>query len=288
VLIGGCSSPTTARTISQPESFVDKVSSSVKSGTSKMVAAVKPKSSKYAAPTAEAPGKPGPALFAAAAQMHERSGNFGEAEANYRKALEIDPNHLGALVGYARLEDRRGNFDAATKFYQRAMKKHPKDATVHNDLGLCYHRRGMLPEATRELRQAVELDGSNALYRNNLAAAYVEQGRNNDALRQLTVAHGESAAHYNLGYLLMQKKDTQAALAHFRKAAEQDPSLTAAHQWIARLSPPAGPYAAQVSGQSVAGYPQPVQPAYVAQRVPPSPTPPPQFAPRPNTAYPQR
>ncbi len=286
LLLGGCSSPTAARTVSQPPSFMEKVADSVKSGTDKVVSTIAPQSNPYASPAAEPAGKPGPNLFVAAAKMHESSGKFQEAEANYRKALELDQDHLGALVGYARLEDRRGNFDAATKFYQRAMKKHPKAASVHNDLGLCYHRRGMLSEATRELRKAVDLEGNNKLYRNNLAAVYVEQGKNQEALRQLAEAHGQSVAHYNLGYLLMQKKDNQGALEQFQLAAQKDPSLVQAQQWIARLSQPVGPnpYASHVSGQAIAqgGYPpqQQVQPAYVAQRMPPEPTPPPQFAPR--------
>lgn len=282
IALGGCTSPTKAPTVSQPASFVDKVSQSVKSGTSKMVAAITPKTTTFESPLPSPSGTPGPNVFAAAARMHEASGHFQEAEANYRKALEIDQNHLDSLVGYARLEDRRGNFDAATKFYQRAIRKHPKEASVHNDLGLCYHRRGMLPDATRELRRAVDLEEDNKLYRNNLAAAYVEQGKNKEALKHLAAAHGQSVAHYNLGYLLMQKKENDAALEQFQLAAQKDPSLVAAQEWIARLSPPAGPYASYAGGPAAFAQSQapPVQPAYVAQRMPPEPSPAPHFAPR--------
>jgi tetratricopeptide (TPR) repeat protein len=263
-IMWGCTSATQKVARPGQQSFTDKVASSIKSGTDKMVAAITPKTTKTPVPMESPSGKPGPAVFVAAAQMHETSGNFVEAEAAYRKALDMDPNYLDALIGYARLEDRQGNFEAATKFYQRAIRKYPKDASVRNDLGLCYHRRGKLPEATRELQKAVELDGESKLYRNNLAAVYVEQGKNREALQQLVAAHGTSVGNYNLGYLLTQKKNNAEALKYFRAAAEADPSLTAAQQWIAQLSSPAGAYASHAGGpmnQNSAG----ANAAYVAQ-----------------------
>ena len=277
----GCTSA--SKPVAHQQSFADKLTTSVKSGTTKMIAAVKPKSSSSKdVPMTSPSGKPGPAVFVAAAQMHESAGNQAEAEANYRKALDLDPNDVAALVGYARLEDRQGNFEAATRFYQRAIKKHPKDASVRNDLGLCYHRRAMLPEAARELKRAVELDDDNKLYRNNLAAAYVEQGKNKEALVHLTAAHGKSVGHYNLGYLLVQKQDQAGALEQFRLAAESDGNLVAAQEWIARLSGPAGTYASQAGGSGVpAGMTlPPANAAYVAQRPEVQQGQPAQYAPR--------
>jgi tetratricopeptide (TPR) repeat protein len=235
VFLTGCATST----FKQPgvqQNWLEKTTSSVKSGSSKMVAAIAPKKNSYTDPTPPPSGKPGAGVFVAMAQMSERSENFDEAEAQYKKALDIEPNHLNALVGYAHLEDRRNNLEAATKLYQKAAKKHSKDASVHNDLGLCYHRRGSLDEATKSLRRAVELRGDNKLYRNNLAAVYVEQGKTKEALAQLTTAHGEAVGNYNLAFLLVQKHDNATALVHFRKAAEKDPSLVAARQWIAKLS----------------------------------------------------
>jgi len=234
----GCSSMSSKTPNSQ--SWMSKVGSSVKSGTSKMASALKPKS-KTVASSPPPSGKPGPNVFVAMAQMQENNGNFDEAEAQYRKALDLDPGHLNALVGYARLEDRRNNFDGAVKLYQRATKKHAKDPTVHNDLGLCYHRHGKLNEAAKCLDRAVDLKPDSKLYRNNLAAVYVEQGKNKDALAQLVAAHGEAVGHYNLGYMLTQKHDLEGALAHFRQAQAKDASLVAASQWIEKLTVADGP-----------------------------------------------
>jgi tetratricopeptide (TPR) repeat protein len=107
-------------------------------------------------------------------------------------------------------------------------------------MGLCYQHHDMLPQAVKSLQRAVELSGDHKLYRNNLAAVYVDQGKTKEALAQLTIAHGEAVGHYNLAFLLVKKQDNAAALAHFRKAAEMDPALAAAQQWIAKLSSPDG------------------------------------------------
>ncbi len=219
---------------------MQKVGTSVKSGSSKVAAALSPNRDNTDGATQSPNGKPGPGVYVAMAQISERGQNFTEAEAQYKKALSMDSSHLGAMVGMAHLEDRRGHLEAATKLYLKAAKKHPKDASVHNDLGLCYHRRGMLPEATKSLERAVKLQGESKLYRNNLAAVLVERGMTKEALNELIVAHGESVGHYNLAYLLEQKADHKTALTHFQVAAQKDPSLLAAQQWVARLSTPEG------------------------------------------------
>jgi tetratricopeptide (TPR) repeat protein len=269
----GCTS--TSNKLPSQQTSLDKMTASVKNGTSKMIAAVTPKPEPKHPPMESPSGKPGPAVFVAAAQMHESSGNFSEAEANYRKALDIDANYVDALIGYARLEDRQGNFDAATKFYQRAIKKHPKNASVRNDLGLCYHRHNRLSDATRELKKAVELDGDNKLYRNNLAAAYVEQGKYKEATAQLVTAHGKSVGNYNMGYLLTQRKDNAAALRYFQAAAEADPKLIAAQEWIGRLADQGPSYASYAAGPGAA----PSNAAYVAQN-PGQPGAPAQYSPQ--------
>jgi TPR repeat protein len=261
IFAGGCASST--KYPGQP-SFMQKVGTTVKSGSSRMVAAVTPNRNGDN-PTPSPNGKPGPSVFVAMAQISERGQNFDEAEAQYKKALAIEANHVGAMVGLAHLEDRRGHLEAATKLYLNAAKKHPKDATVHNDLGLCYHRRGMLPEATKSLEKAVALQGESKLYRNNLAAVFVERGMQHEALAELTKAHGDSVGHYNLAYLLEQKADHKAALMHFQVAAQKDPSLLAAQQWVERLSAPRG------HGPQYAATQPYAPPAAAATSLPPEP-----------------
>lgn len=187
------------------------------------------------------PDKKDPELRIALAQMHERAGSFDKAEAEYKKALKLEPGHLDALMAYAHFQDRRQKLDHAVELYQKAIAAHPGEAGIYNDLGLCLHRNGKLNEANAALRKAVAMAPERKLYRNNLAALLVEQGQYDGAIEQLVAAHGQAAGHYNLGYLLTKKGNSQLALRHFQQAAMLDPTLVAARQWVARLTPQPAP-----------------------------------------------
>jgi Tfp pilus assembly protein PilF len=238
-LAAGCTSTAVQSNSTFPkQSWTDKVSSGFKSGASKMAAMVAPKSDEKSESIFAPKKKPSPGPYVALAELQEQQGNIASAEVQLKKALSIDPNHLGALLAYAHLEDRQRNFQAAERYYQRALKKHGKNASVHNDMGLCYHRHNKLFEANQSLSKAVELDPDSKLYRANLAAVLVDQGKNSEALEQLVQAHGQPVGHYNLGYLLMQKKDTASALQHFQEAARLDPTFNEARQWVAQLGAP--------------------------------------------------
>jgi Flp pilus assembly protein TadD len=224
------------------------------------------------------PDKKNPDLRVALAQMHEQAGNFDKAEVEYKKALKLEPKHLNGLMGYAHLQDRRNKLDDAIKLYQKAIAAHPNEAGVYNDLGLCMHRHGKLTEASMALHKAVALAPERKLYRNNLATLMVEQGQYDGAIEQLATAHGQAAAHYNLGYLLTKKGNSELALQHFRQAATLDPSLTAARQWVAKLSPAPtyqpqpGPPSFPATAPAIAQRDQPVQqPAAASQQVLPLP-----------------
>ncbi len=276
----GCTTTTVQPTFSpQPKSWTEKLSAGIKNGPAKLASAFGPKESVSSIGNVFDPKKkPSPTIHVAWAEVQERAGNIEQAETQLREALAIDPNHVGALLAYAHLEDRQRNFQAALKYYDKALKKHSKDANVHNDLGLCCHRHNKLNKAATALGNAVQLEPYQKLYRDNLAAVLVDQGKTPEALAQLIEAHGQPVGHYNLGYLLVQKRDTPAALHHFRRAAQLDPSFGEARQWIAQLSRPAGPPVATRAPvamlaqrqQPGAGYaPGSIVPAGTASQYPP-------------------
>jgi len=171
-------------------------------------------------------------LYVAAARLSERSGKVAEAERQYQQALQVDARHVGALIGYARLKDRQGQMREATQWYQRAAKAHPGEASIFNDLGICLARQRMFPASIAALERAIELDPKKPLYRNNIAMVLVENGQIDAALTHLKAVQTEAVAHYNVGYVLQKKGDSEAARWHFAKAGEKDPSLAAAKAWL--------------------------------------------------------
>ncbi len=186
---------------------------------------------------ANKPPKLGPDLYVATARVYEKNGDFDGASAQYKKALQADPNHLPALLGFAELEDSQKHYGEADHWYQEAMKRHPKEAAVYNDRGLSLQRRGKLDDAVRFFARAIELQPDKPLYRNNIAAVLVAMQRNDEALSQLTYVHGPAVGHYNLAILLHRKGVDQDAQYHFAVAAQMDPRLDTAREWAERLSP---------------------------------------------------
>ena len=272
-LAGGCTSATANRPGYAKPSFTESITNSVKSGAGKVTAALTPKPSPPQEKSDFGPPKPSPGIHVAIAAMAERNGNLEEAEVHYRKALDIDANHLPAMLGYAHLEDGRKRYDEAMKLYQRAIKKHPKEAAAHNDLGLCYQHQGKLKEAAKSFETAVELQPARRLYRGNLAAVLLEQGKNDEALRQLIAANGEAIGYYNMAYLLAQRPDPRPSIPYFQKALERDSTLEPAREWLAQLTgPPPRPVAPPPTWVPPT---QQQQPAMVARQTAPAPSAPP-------------
>lgn len=169
-----------------------------------------------------------------AARLHEQRGDLAAAARGYGRALKADPDNQVALLCFARLYDRNSRFEDAEKLYQRAVAQHPTSGQAANDYGLCLVRRGEVGEGLEQLSRAVELSPQEPRYRNNLAQVLVADGRVDEALQQLSAVHSEAAAHYNVGHWL-QSQGNPAALAHFTRAAELDPTLQAAQQMVAQL-----------------------------------------------------
>ena len=179
--------------------------------------------------------KPSAQLYVALGRLYEEAGNFADAEQEYKAALNLTPDHLGALLAYARLKEELGQKNEAIWLYQRAAKTHPKEPSVYNNMGLFYARQERLDEAVAAMTTAVQIAPKNPLYRNNIATVLVDQCRFSEAFTNLREVHSEAAAYYNLGYLLNKKGNTQAAMQNFALALRADPSLVSAQRWIEYL-----------------------------------------------------
>src|SRR5579859_1415635 len=89
---------------------------------------------------------------AAAALMAK--GRIIEAEAKYRKALEIDPQDADALNNLGVILRRKAQPGLAIDFLRRAASVRPNDPRIRSNLALALQEAGRLNEAIVELRQA--------------------------------------------------------------------------------------------------------------------------------------
>jgi hypothetical protein len=81
-----------------------------------------------------------------------------EAEAAYRKAIELDPNKASALFNLGLLLQQRGELREASKLYASAVKAEPGHAWAHYQLGTIQEAWGQESKAIGSYAQAFALD----------------------------------------------------------------------------------------------------------------------------------
>jgi tetratricopeptide (TPR) repeat protein len=110
-----------------------------------------------------------------------------QAREAYRRALELDPDHGGALVNLGRLLHAAGAPGVAEAHYRRALSVHPDDATAAFNLGVVLEDQGKLAEALESYERAVRLDPLSADAHYNAALLSERLGDEAAALRHLKV-----------------------------------------------------------------------------------------------------
>jgi predicted CXXCH cytochrome family protein len=110
------------------------------------------------------------------------TGNAGQAERDYRTALELDPNWEPAIANFADLLRAGGRDEEGERLLRDGIKRLPNAAGLHHALGLLEVRRKNLPASLPSLKRAVELDPRNARYGYVYAVALLETGRRPEAL----------------------------------------------------------------------------------------------------------
>ncbi|APE42639.1 hypothetical protein BOO69_03790 [Sulfitobacter alexandrii] len=113
---------------------------------------------------------------------HERSGDMDEAEADFRAALEINPEQPQVLnyLGYSLVEQQR-NLDEALDMIERAVAASPDSGYIVDSLGWVLYRLGRYDEAVDQMERAVELLAVDPVINDHLGDVYWAVGRKREA-----------------------------------------------------------------------------------------------------------
>ena len=84
------------------------------------------------------------------------NGNVG-AEAAFRRAIELNPNHASAYMWFASLRDTEQRDEEAIELYQRSMELDPLGRIPYTNLPTLYAQRGKNRQATRLWLDAIEI-----------------------------------------------------------------------------------------------------------------------------------
>lgn len=106
------------------------------------------------------------------------------ADAEYRRALELDPANDGALRWYAYLNFQYFRFDQALQLAQRAVSYDPLNSWNFHLLGWALTANGRLAEAKSAYRKALELNPTGAGLHALLASVLLANGEPEAALAE--------------------------------------------------------------------------------------------------------
>ena len=86
------------------------------------------------------------------------AGEPSEAEAAYRRAVEVDPHRLSAQYNLGLLLLQAGKTGEARQLFEKVIEIEPRHAWAHYQLGALLERKGDRSRAVREYAQAFRLD----------------------------------------------------------------------------------------------------------------------------------
>lgn len=128
------------------------------------------------------PGKEHWVLFYARGISHERQKEWPEAEADFRKALELSPDQPQVLnyLGYSYLE-KKINLDEAMAMIERASKARPDDGAITDSLGWALYQQGHYVKAVPVMEKAIQLMPVDPVVNDHLGDVYWAVGRKREA-----------------------------------------------------------------------------------------------------------
>jgi TolB-like protein/Tfp pilus assembly protein PilF len=150
------------------------------------------------------------------ARLFDDRQDFGSAEAEYRKAIELGPSYATAFHWLSVMLGNLGRNDEALSFAEKAVALDPLSAIINESAGLQLEEVGRFDEAEARYRKALEIDPSMASPYSALATLKAfGQNRYADAVsfsqKALELDPGSDLVRYWLALLYMDLGDDPAA-----------------------------------------------------------------------------
>lgn len=182
---------------------------------------------------------------------YSRQGLIEAAVDEFKKAIEINPNHSEAHYQMGIIYATQGMLDDAIDEFKIALKIAPNNDKAHFQLGILYAQRGMIGEAIAEIERSLKLNPHNPEANYQLGLLYREKGMLDEAMEKWEqvlkyeperedvkelIKHSEQEklwgkaayAVYLVGEKLFHQGKYKEAIVQFQKASELNPNYIAA------------------------------------------------------------
>ena len=161
------------------------------------------------------------------ANAYMRVGRHADAEAGYRKAIELAP--LSALFQFnlGNLVASLGRHDEAERLLLRAAELDPRYVEAHNNLSNVLRSLNRRNEALEALGRALAINPKFAMAHNNIGNIKRDLNLTSEAEESyrtaIQIEPTLAIAHFNLGNVLRETGRVAEAASSFRKAFELNP-----------------------------------------------------------------
>jgi len=115
-------------------------------------------------------------------------GNYAEAEKEFRKAIEMNPDLPEPHYNLGRLLFKQDRYEEAENALRESIKIDPEKADAHVILGLIFALRGRDSEAEQEFREVIRLSPDDPMAYEMLANILGCEGRHGEAAEMLEKA----------------------------------------------------------------------------------------------------
>jgi tetratricopeptide (TPR) repeat protein len=173
-------------------------------------------------------------------ERFQRMGNLEQAVAEYRAAIEIDPNRMEALLNLGDVLMQLERSFQAVSYYNRAMEQFPNEPRPWLKLGNYYRDLRQIETARVHYRQCLRLDPEFVEAYNNLAVLALDEENYDEAIsllsRAIEIDPAYALAYFNLGTAYQAKGDYLSAIRHYQRHIDlEGPQSAEARRRIAEI-----------------------------------------------------
>ncbi len=150
----------------------------------------------------------------------------GDAELNFKKAIQVDSHFVPAYVELAGLYFQQKNVDQAEQVLQTGIQANPSLLPLYTGLARIYMQQKNPAQAEQTFQEGIKANPSAIVLYLNLAAVFESQGKQSDAENALNSLSGQlpksTDAALGIGDFYLQTKMNDRALAAYQRGLSID------------------------------------------------------------------
>lgn len=175
-------------------------------------------------------------LCIATAEQLAQSQHWSEAAKLYLKAEALGKPGQFLDRELAPVLAADGQYSESIERYQRLLDKNPMDTELEINFAWTLMESGRTPESEEHLKNVLSREPKNEAARMNLATLLAKTGRSAEAYDAFQSVVGESAAHHNIGVIMLDLGENNLAKQAFANAVACGDCSSQSQQFLVALS----------------------------------------------------